>query len=142
MAVPHSTRQAARTCGLGRVPTVWGLVRQSLPAPRPAAQGPHHRGLRLLAGWLAAYWLLAAEFARSLATPTICMETLARSHHVRGTSAILGLWRENYDGYPLCCRPTNAMRRQPSWWTRRENLLECPLLIRPLRERAIIFDIA
>ena len=24
----------------------------------------------------------------------------------------------------------------------KENLLECPLLIRPLRERAIIFDIA
>ena len=82
--------------------------------------------LRLLAGWLAAYWLLAAEFARSLATPTICMETLARSHHVGRTSAVLGLWRENYDAYPLCCRPTNAMRRQPSWWTRRENLLECP----------------
>ena len=67
-------------------PTVWGLVRQSLPAPRPAAQGPHHRGVAA-AGWLwlAAYWLLAAEFARSLATPTICMETLARSPHVRRT---------------------------------------------------------
>jgi hypothetical protein len=25
-----------------------------------------------------------------------------------GTSAIFELWRENYDGYPLCCRPTNA----------------------------------
>ena len=35
------------------------------------------------------------------------------------TLAALGLWRENYDAYPLCCRPTNAMGRQPSWWTRR-----------------------
>ena len=116
-----------------------------IPARPPAgrARTPSSRRCGCwLAGWLAAYWLLAAEFARSLATPTICMETLARSHHVGRTSAVLGLWRENYDAYPLCCRPTNAMRRQPSWWTRRENLLECPLLIRPLRERAINFEIA
>ena len=112
-------------------------------APIPARPPGRPRKDPIIAGfgWLAAYWLLAAEFARSLATPTICMETLARSHHVGRTSAVLGLWRENYDAYPLCCRPTNAMRRQPSWWTRRENLLECPLLIRPLRERAINFDI-
>ena len=87
----------------------------------------------------------AAWYKANSKYPDLVCEMMAKYEWgdlMGGTSTVLGLWRENYDAYPLCCRPTNAMRRQPSWWTRRENLLECPLLIRPLRERAINFEIA
>ena len=56
-------------------------MRQSLPAPRPAAQGPHHRGVAA-AGWLAgcllARWLLNS-LARSPPLRFVWRRSLART---------------------------------------------------------------